>query len=76
MDRVAVGVMVRVRVIVMIMVRKMYLSEQDGAAMSEDEGSLDRTTQVTGQHYMDGFYDQDGAAMSEGNGAEQTDREQ
>ena len=26
--------------------------------MSVGEGSLDRTTQATGQHYRDGFYDQ------------------
>ena len=34
--------------------------------MSEGEGSLDRTTQVTGRHCRDGFYDQDEADMAEG----------
>ena len=42
--------------------------------MSAGEGSLDRTTQATGQHSMDGFYDQDGAAMTERQAAEETER--
>ena len=41
--------------------------------MSEGEGSLDRTTQATGRHCRDGFYDQD-EAMSEGEGSEETDK--
>ena len=40
--------------------------DQDEAAGSAGEGSLDRTTQATGQHYRDGFYDQDEAARSAG----------
>ena len=50
--------------------------DQDEAAVSGEERALDRTTQATGQHYMDGFYDQDEAAVSEGEteGAEETDR--
>ena len=47
-------------------VGKLYLidQDQDEAARSAGEGSLDRTTQATGQHYRDGFYDQDEAARS------------
>ena len=44
--------------------------------MSTEEGSLDRTTQATGQDCRDGFYDQDRAVMSDGEGAEETEREQ
>ena len=44
--------------------------DQDEADLSEGEGSLDRTTQVTGRHCGDGFYDQDEADLSLGLGLE------
>ena len=40
--------------------------DQDEAARSAGQGSLDRTTQATGQHYRDGVRDQDEAARSAG----------
>ena len=43
--------------------------------MSEEEGSLDRTTQATGRHCRDGFYDQDEGIMSEEEGTDETERE-
>ena len=45
--------------------------DQDEAARPAGEGSLDRTTQVTGQHYRDGFYDQDEAARPAGKGEQE-----
>ena len=39
-------------------VRKSYLFDQVESARSAGQGSLDRTTQATGQHYRDGCYDQ------------------
>ena len=46
--------------------------DQHEAARSAGEGSLDGTTQATGQHYRDGFYDQDEAARSAGDGDERS----
>ena len=57
---------------VRIRVRNLQLFDQDEAAVSEGEGSLDRTT---GRHCRDGFYDQDEAAVSEGEGTEEIERE-
>ena len=42
--------------------------DQDEAARSAGEGSLDGTTQATGQHYRDDFYGRDEAARSAGEG--------
>ena len=44
----------------------MYLIDQDEGSTSAGEGSLDRTTQATDQHYRDGFYDQDEGSTSAG----------
>ena len=48
--------------------------DQDEDARSAGEGSLDRTTQATGQHCRDGFYDQDEDARSAGERARETER--
>ena len=55
-----------------VMVRKLQLIAQDEVARSAREGSLDRTTQVTGQHCRDGFYDQDEIARSVREGGERS----
>ena len=44
----------------------MYLIGQDEDARSAGEGSLDGTTQATGQHYRDDLYDQNEVARSAG----------
>ena len=48
--------------------------DQDEAARSAGERSLDRTTQTTGQHCRDGFCDQDEAARSAGERGQEKQR--
>ena len=54
----------------MDMDRKLYLSDQGEDARRVREGSLDRTTQASGQHSRDDFYDQGEDARRVGEGGE------
>ena len=50
-------VRIRIPVSVRVRVRTLYLFDQDEAARSAREGTMDKTTQATGQHYRGGFYE-------------------